>query len=81
MTSRERFEVWIADKHATPLFKSYAWAGWQAAERDALERAAQEITRGIDGVKQNGWTGCANERLRCADAIRALIEQDNKETK
>jgi hypothetical protein len=45
---------------------------WQASRRAALEEAAAEITKGISQVKENGWTDCANERLRCADAIRAL---------
>jgi hypothetical protein len=50
---------------------------WQASHRAALEEAANHITRGVDDVKQNGWIDAANERLRCADAIRALAKDAN----
>jgi hypothetical protein len=64
------------DKSAAALVDNYSFetfdAGWQASRRAALEEAAAEITKGISQVKENGWTDCANERLRCADAIRAL---------
>jgi hypothetical protein len=55
----------------------FARAIEQASSRAALEDAANHITRGIDGVKQNGWIDAANERLRCADAIRALAKETN----
>lgn len=50
----------------------------RAIRREALEEAAEHITRGIEGVKQNGWIDAANERLRCADAIRALSKDQTK---
>jgi len=39
---------------------------------DALEEAAKHITQGNEQVRDNGWVDAANERARCAAAIRAL---------
>lgn len=45
----------------------------QPTDRDAvLEEAAAHITRGNEQVRSNGWVDAANERARCAAAIRAL---------
>jgi hypothetical protein len=59
-----RYEEWSID------LKSFA----AEVRANALEEAANHITRGVDCVKQNGWIDAANERLRCAEAIRELKE-------
>jgi hypothetical protein len=72
MNSRERFEAWCesegisADKSRLTGIYSYpsarvAWRSWQAAERQALERALAILER--------------FGKVSSADLIRALIEQ------
>lgn len=54
--------------------EKFIWnMGRNAARDEALEEAAAHITRGNEQVRDNGWIDCANERARCAAAIRALI--------
>jgi hypothetical protein len=60
-----RYEEWSID------LKAFA----EEVRANALNEAADHITRGIEGVKQNGWIDAANERLRCTEAIRALKEK------
>ncbi|CAN7644638.1 hypothetical protein [Paraburkholderia terricola] len=76
MSQREKFEAWF--KARWPEFEhptTSAFEVWQESRRTALEEAANHITRGVDGVKQNGWIDAANERLRCADTIRELAKE------
>jgi hypothetical protein len=78
VSGRKKFDQWCHEEGLTDsLAKMIALRAWQASRRAALEEAANHITRGIDGVKQNGWIDAANERLRCADAIRALAKETN----
>lgn len=90
MTDREKewaaYRAWKKDfrgpiyfQHWDQWIAEYGFACWQASRRAALEEAANHITRGVEGAKQNGWIDAANERLRCAVAIRKLATETNHE--
>lgn len=65
----ERIECFLIDSRAAA---PTSHAQVLAEVRDhALEEAAH-ITQGNERVRDNGWIDCANERARCAQAIRAL---------
>jgi hypothetical protein len=42
------------------------------ARNQIIEQCAKVCDGGLDQVYANGWVDCANERKRCAAAIRAL---------
>jgi hypothetical protein len=43
------FEKWIKDKNPTKLFKSYAWAGWQAARAHPIAEPAALTNESQEG--------------------------------
>jgi urease accessory protein UreF len=64
MTSRERFEKWLAERfpHSyTSRFAPTMFIAWQAAEKQAFERAMEAVDE-------------AGARPMDVDAIRALME-------
>lgn len=61
MTSRERFEEWTYQRIAIEKRGYSAFEAWQAAERQALDRAIRA-------------TAHAKTTSHACDAIRALIE-------
>ncbi|WP_250512654.1 hypothetical protein [Caballeronia sp. INDeC2] len=79
MTSRERFEAWIDSQPRTMLLASFAV--WQAAERQALERAAQ-ICDEVSTDRWNLYKGRApytgSEEGRASDYVQG--ESDGAET-
>lgn len=78
--SRERFEAWAKD---APVYgrdmSPGAWDAWQAAERAALERAAQVCDETETFYEDSPYH--AGGAMECAIRIRALIEQSAKEPK
>lgn len=51
MTSRERFEAWVATRASEVPANITPWTAWQAAEREAV-RACYDIARGwVEGSK------------------------------
>lgn len=74
MTSAERFEAWFSEYLTTA--NGFGWiasdleAAWQAAERQALERAALHF----DAMPAT----TTYAKYEAADAIRALIEDASK---
>jgi hypothetical protein len=90
MDQRERFEAWAMGEFglaALPTRKGDgyrlqgvddAWAGWQAAEAAALERAAKLIE---PTNPPDDWTEYARIKAECAAAIRKLaapVERGDK---
>lgn len=82
--SRERFEARCRQLGRTfewhPLLKFYSpsaidelWEEWQAAERDALERAAKVCEALADRTPLIGERSGA---LKCATSIRALAGKE-----
>lgn len=47
---------------------------------EIIEQCAKVCDGGLDQVYVNGWVDCANERKRCADAIRALARNGTEAT-
>lgn len=83
MTSRERFGLWLSDftnKHGHPPEIDDAW---QAAERQALERAREAVdAEHLEGETDNPSDfayQCAVDD--CVNAIGALIEQSASKEK
>ncbi|GJH22452.1 hypothetical protein CBA19CS22_37940 [Caballeronia novacaledonica] len=79
MSSRERFNEWYAkeyDGHDSGLLMTYgaAWAAWQAAERQALERAAQACKKEAEDSKRHRLHEYAAGANICASNIRELME-------
>lgn len=67
MSSRERFEAWWYWGDAFESGQTdAAWAAWQAAERQALERAIRAAAH-------------AKTTSHACDAIRALIQDASSE--
>ena len=44
---------------------------WDAATKQEREACATVCDKGLHQVRENGWIDAANERARCAAAIRA----------
>ena len=44
---------------------------WDAATKQEREACAAVCDQGLHQVRENGWIDAANERARCAAAIRA----------
>jgi hypothetical protein len=82
MNSREAFEAWAkgAKLYGRDMAPG-AWDAWQAAERQALERAAQVCD------EEAGWAERLTEHEqacgahKCAYEIRALIDAQSGEEK
>lgn len=86
--SRERFEAWLAKEFPglvidyAPLMGFYRgddgfrigdmWDGWQAAERDALERAAKACR---ERAQKEATLGRQFAAIDCECAIRALARK------
>lgn len=88
-SSRERFEAWFKTPHGLPLASTTArvtWEAWQAAERQALERAVQKC-RAIENeywdqfkrhpadspLRGNEYVGGQSDGAgECANAIHAM---------
>jgi hypothetical protein len=87
MTSRERFEAWAKSegyrdvrpdtdcswRYPTDEIES-AWAAWQAAEKQALERAAMKCEEVCHRANKIGLIPQADTAAALAMNIRALID-------
>lgn len=91
MNVRKRFEAWAAsplrDYELGTIGGQYvscmtceAWAAWQEAERQMIERCAKVCDDlREERSRQHNNTGF-NALHQCAEAIRALGEQQSSET-
>lgn len=65
------FEEWAADgKKLGGMELELARSAWDAATKAEREACAKVCDLGIHQVRENGWIDAANERARCAAAIR-----------
>ena len=80
--SRERFEAHCAQKGLMPRLNGTLFEAWQAAERQALDRAAQVCDAlGYDDSPSGNADEGAGMARECARSIRRLIEQSASKEK
>jgi hypothetical protein len=68
----KRWAQFPDSEYIAPSTPEVAQASVEEVRDAALEEAATHITKGNEQVRDNGWIDAANERARCAQAIRAL---------
>lgn len=83
--SRERFEAHCAQKGLMPRLNGTLFEAWQAAEQQALERAAEmcvALSNGyVSDVNPDRSRTAAAAATMCARQIQRLIEQSASKEK
>lgn len=81
MSSRERFEAWLVTDVLllNPDDVMKMWTAWQAAERQALERAIAMLEADSGEATEWGFERYARYTAEVADKIRALMQDASSE--